>query len=93
MDINQFQVYSVVSEKEKQSSEEFQSVLGLIEKLDSLDNAEDVKQFLREDLRIKDPVRNYPLKGNGILNYTDYQATFSVEIVHNKKHSVFCFNK
>lgn len=93
MDINQFQVYSAVSVKEKQNTEEFQNVLELIKKLDSFENSDEVKQFLREDLNIKDSINNYPLKGNGILNYTDYEATFSVEIIHEKKHSVFCFNK
>lgn len=93
MFLNNYQLYSVVSAKEKQNNEETQKILEIISKIDSLHKGDEVKNFLKKDLNIKSPIKNFPLIGKGTLNYCDYESTISIEIVYGNKHQFFCFEK
>lgn len=88
-----FQFYSAAVASECLKKDDETKLVKLIEEFDSFDVDCDLKGFLRNNLRIKDPVQNFPLYGKGVLNYAEYESTLSIEIVHLNEHYVYCFNK
>ncbi len=93
MDINNYMLYSAISRQENLTQCDYSKVLEVINQLDSFEDGSAAMQYLNEHFRIKDSISNFPIYGNGVLNYSEFEKSIEIEVVYEKNHKVFCFNK
>ena len=88
--LNKYNIYSAISSSEIKNNDEMEYALKLIEKLDTLANADNVKHFLDNELNVTNG--RYNEKGC-IITTKDNKEALVVNLSFKNENYVYYFNK
>ena len=93
MDINKYSVYSAVSVNGNKSKDSLDKLLKVVDDFEKLKNSNEAKEYLKENLKIKDSVQNYPLGGNSFMSVIENTEFYMVRFEYADECMTFSYNK
>ena len=94
MQLNQYSTYSLISQTENKNSNEMQKIFSLIDIISKIKNINKVKEFLKQNYQIKDPIKQFPLGANSFLEVVETTKKYTLRISYtdNNEHECEIFN-
>lgn len=93
MELNQFDLYSSISQSELKNLDDEKAILQKVEKLRFFDTASEVKDWLREMWGIKDDILNFSLAKNVSLSTASGDKYFNVTLQMENKIKTYNYTK
>lgn len=93
MTFNKYSVYSAVSATESSGKNDLTKTLRQLEKLKRFNNAEEVKNWLKENWQIENEVSNFNVAKNISITTTTGNKYFNVTVKEEKKIKTYNFTK
>lgn len=90
MDINQYSIYSAVSKNENKNQDDMAKASEITAMLHRFDNAENAKEWLKENFRISGDTKNLPI-AYGVSITTKSNKT-SLNVIVQQKNKIMTFN-
>lgn len=93
MSLNQYNIYSRMSQSKKSTTEDVFKVLTLISELKNFDKEEEVKEWLKNHWNIKDDICNFSICDNICLSATTGKKYFNVTVKNEDKVKIYNFER
>ena len=93
MSLNQYNVYSMISQLEKANNQEIEKINEILKKLDTMHKINDVREFLKNTFDLSGNVHDYPCGKDGFINIEDSASLLIVNIVFKDENIMYCYNR
>jgi len=93
MQINQYSVYSVLSESEEKNMGELEEVLQLIKKLESVSSIDTAKEFLEKTWKVNGAVKRCTIAPSCLLETKDTENMFIVKFACPEQDLTYYYKK
>ncbi len=93
MDINYFNIYTAVALNENKEFKDLQRILEQASKLKNLDNIDKAKEYIKNIWRIESNIENFSLCEKCILNVTDTESTYCINLVYENKDVTYYYER
>ena len=92
MDINQFSIYSAISKNENKNQDDMTKAAEISEMLLKFDNAENAKEWLKENFRISGDTQNLPIAYGVSITTKSNKTSFNVIVQQKNKIKTFNYS-
>lgn len=92
MDINQFSIYSAISKNENKNQDDLAKASEITAMLHKFDNAENAKEWLKENFRISGDIKNMPIAYGVSISTKSNKTSFNVIVQQKNKIKTFNFS-
>lgn len=93
MEMNQFNLYSVIVKTEKKEQDNASKTIETINKLESFNAMSDVKKWLQEAFGIKDDILNFGISADTRISVNTGQKYFNVTVEYQNEVKSYNYNK
>ena len=92
MDINQYSIYSAVSKNENKNQDDLAKASEITAMLHKFDNAQNAKEWLKENFRISGDTKNLPIAYGVCITTKSNKTSFNVIVQQNNKIKTFNYS-
>ena len=92
MDINQYSIYTTVSKNENKNQDDLAKASEITAMLHKFDNAENAKEWLKENFRISGDIKNMPIAYGVSISTKSNKTSFNVIVQQKNKIKTFNFS-
>lgn len=93
LDINYYNIYSILSANENKNEVEFEKNLMDIEKFEEIKNYSAAKAYLEEIWKINKNVSDYRIGNDCILNFQENKMFLSINFIYKDQNITYFYNK
>lgn len=93
MDINQFNIYSIVSTSESVNKSDLEYILEEIDKFRQISSASDLMEYLKTNYSVKSNTNQFYIANNTPVRIYNDKSNLSLEITVKNKEFLYCYKK
>ena len=93
MDINNYNLYSKISENNETTQKDFEDIMTLIKKFDEINNISSAKQYLEETWELSEDKLKYPIGKNCLITLKETDSLFKINFLVKDENITYLYEK
>ena len=93
MDINNYNLYSKISETNESAQKDLEDIMALIKKFDEIDNISGAKQYLEDTWNLTEDKSKYPIGGGCLISLKETDMFFKINLLVKDENITYLYAK